>query len=47
MEIQHPAVGDYAERDILPPLLQVALSAGSVLRTVQPGVPLPDEGGQE
>ena len=32
---------------ILPALLQVALPAGRVLRAVQPGVPLPDEGGQE
>ena len=32
---------------ILPSLLQVALPAGRVLRAVQPGVPLPDEGGQE
>ena len=29
------------------PVLQVALPAGRVLRAVQPGVPLPDEGGQE
>ena len=28
-------------------ILQVALPAGRVLRAVQPGVPLPDEGGQE
>ena len=47
MEILHPAGGDRAERAILPPLLQVALPAGRVLRAVQPGVPLPDEGGQE
>ena len=45
MEIQHPAVGDRAERTVLPALLQVALPAGRVLRAVQPGVPLPDEGG--
>ena len=47
MEILYPAGGDRAERGILPSLLQVALSAGGVLRAVQPGVPLPDEGGQE
>ena len=47
MEIQHPAVGDRAERAVLPAVLQVALPAGRVLRAVQPGVPLPDEGGQE
>ena len=47
MEVQHPAIGDRAERTVLPPLLQVALSAGRALRAVQPGVPLPDEGGQE
>ena len=47
MEIQHPAGGDRAERAVLPSLLQVALPAGRVLRAVQPGVPLPDEGGQE
>mgnify|MGYP005890911631 CR=1 FL=1 len=45
MEIQHPAVGDCAERTVLPTVLQVALPAGRVLRAVQPGVPLPDEGG--
>ena len=45
MEIQHPAVGDCAERTVLPPLLQVAVSAWRILRAVQPGVPLPDEGG--
>ena len=47
MEVQHPAVGDRAERAVLPAVLQVALPAGRVLRPVQPGVPLPDEGGQE
>lgn len=47
MEVQHPAVGDRAERTVLPSLLQVALPAGRVLRPVQPGVPFPDEGGQE
>ena len=36
-----------AERGILPPLLQVALSAGCVLRAVQQGIPVPDEGRQE
>ena len=45
MEIQHSAVGDCAERTVLPALLQVALPAWRVLRAVQPGVPLPDEGG--
>ena len=45
MEIQHPAVGDCAERTVLPTVLQVVLPAWRVLRTVQPGVPLPDEGG--
>ena len=47
MEIQHSAVGDRAERAVLPSLLQVALPAWRILRAVQPGVPLPDEGGQE
>ena len=47
MEVQHPAVGDRAERTVLPAVLQVALPAGRVLCAVQPGVPLPDEGGQE
>ena len=47
MEVQHPAVGDRAERPVLPTLLQVALPAGCVLRAVQPGISLPDEGGQE
>ena len=41
------AVGDRAERTVLPTVLQVALPAGRVLCAVQPGVPLPDEGGQE
>ena len=47
MEVQHPAVGDRAERTVLPSLLQVAMPAGRVLCPVQPGVPFPDEGGQE
>ena len=47
MEILYPAGGDRAERGILPSLLQVALPAGRVLRAVQPGVPLSDEGGQK
>ena len=45
MEIQHSAVGDRAECAVLPAVLQVALPAGRILRAVQPGVPLPDEGG--
>ena len=47
MEVQHPAGGDRAERTVLPSLLQVALPAWRILCAVQPGVPLPDEGGQE
>ena len=45
MEILHPAGSDRAEYRILPALLQVALSAGGVLRAVQPGVSLSDKGG--
>ena len=45
MEIRHPACSDRAERNILPSLLQVALSAGGVLRAVQPGISLSDKGG--
>ena len=47
MEIRHPACRDCAERNILPSLLQVALSAGGVLRAVQPGISLSDKGGQK
>ena len=47
MEIRYPACRDRAERNILPSLLQVALSAGGVLRAVQPGISLSDKGGQK
>ena len=47
MEIRHPAGGDRIERGVLPSLLQVAMPIGRILCAAQPGVPLPDEGGQK
>ena len=47
LEIQYSAGSDRTEYRILPALLQVAVPAGCVLRAVQQGISVPDEGRQE